>query len=144
MIRVPIFCVLMLFSNPVLGEFKPLTRDEPIVRMVLQEANNEPFAGMVAVAGVAFDRKRDRRWPPTMGAVIYQRAQFSGMAITLRKYSQAQVELAREAVEQAAVGTRPCGTVLYYHNTSIVPDWDYTKIDIVCWIGDHLFYEDEE
>ena len=45
-------CVMMVLSNPAWGEFKPLTREEPIVRMVLQEAANEPFAGMVAVAGV--------------------------------------------------------------------------------------------
>jgi spore germination cell wall hydrolase CwlJ-like protein len=33
--------------------------------MVLQEANGEPFSGMVAVAGTVFERMYDARWPDT-------------------------------------------------------------------------------
>ena len=68
-----IIIALLLFPGIAWGgEFKPLSRDEPIVRMVLQEAANEPFAGMVAVAGVALDRVADRRWPSTTRKVVYQ------------------------------------------------------------------------
>lgn len=136
--------VIMVLSNPAWGEFKPLTRDEPIVRMVLQEAANEPFAGMVAVAGVALDRVRDDRWPNTARDVVYSPAQFTGMGIALRRYSQTQIETARVAVEIALSGTRPCGTVLWYHTTDITPSWlELPWLVVKCQLGAHLFYGDE-
>jgi len=51
---------------------RPLSRDEPVVRMVLQEANGEPLDGMIAVAAVAFDRVAAQGWPSTVREVIYQ------------------------------------------------------------------------
>lgn len=123
------------------ANFEPLTRDEPIVRMVLQEAIHEPFAGLVAVAGVAFDRMQDRRWPSTDRKVVYQRAQFTGMGIRLRRYSQAQITRARRAVAGASFGFRPCGTVLWYHTHKVKPSWR-KRYQLVCRLGTHLFYGD--
>lgn len=123
------------------AEFKPLSRDEPIVRMVLQEAANEPFAGMVAVAGVALDRVADRRWPNTAHDVIYQRAQFSGMSLKMRKYKRQQIIRARVAVAIAERGTRPCGTVLWYHTTYVSPRWN-RRLNVKCQLGEHIFYGD--
>lgn len=142
MIRSLIFCVMMTLSSPAWGEFKPLTRAEPIVRMVLQEAANEPFAGMVAVAGVALDRIRDNRWPNTAREVIYFPAQFTGMGITLRKYSEGQIDKARTAVEIALSGTRPCGIVFWYHTTEVTPSWR-KRLTMKCQLGVHIFYGDE-
>jgi spore germination cell wall hydrolase CwlJ-like protein len=139
-----IFIAAMLFTTPAWGEFKPLSKAEPIVRMVLQEANNEPFAGMVVVAGVALDRIEDRRWPGTADQVVRQRNQFTGMSIALRDYSQQQITRSRLAVATAEVGERPCGRVLYYHATWMRPAWDYSKIEIACQIGGHIFYRDKE
>jgi N-acetylmuramoyl-L-alanine amidase len=110
--------------------------------MVLQEAAGEPFDGRIAVAGVAFDRIADRRWPDTAHRVIYQPYQFTGMSIPLRKYSQDQITQARIAVEAARAGVRPCGRVLWYHTNYVKPTWDYTKIEIHCQIGAHIFYGD--
>lgn len=123
------------------AEFEPLTREEPIVRMVLQEAANEPFAGMLAIAGVAFDRMDDRRWPSTDRKVVYQRSQFTGMQIRLRRYSQAQIMRARRAVAGAAFGFRPCGTVLWYHTYKVRPAWRKSYVR-VCRLGAHYFYGD--
>lgn len=141
--RALIFCVMMVLSNPAWGEFKPLTREEPIVRMVLQEAANEPFAGMVAIAGVALDRMLDRRWPSSEYAVVYQPAQFTGMGITLRQYSEAQITRARIAVAEAITDTRPCGTVLWYHTTDVSPSWR-ERLTFECQLGVHVFYGDDE
>lgn len=138
-----ILCALMVFSNPAWGEFKSLTREEPIVRMVLQEAANEPFAGMVTIAGVAFDRMLDRRWPSSEHAVVYQSAQFTGMGIALRRYSEAQIIRARVAVAIAITGTRPCGTVLWYHTTDVIPSWR-KRLAVKCQLGVHIFYGDRE
>ncbi len=141
--RAAIFCVMMVLSGPAWGEFKPLTRAEPTVRMILQEAANEPFAGMVAVAGVAFDRVDDQRWPSSIWDVIYEPAQFSGMALRFRRYSPTQVTRARLAVATAEVGTRPCGTVLWYHTDQVEPSWRIRLI-AKCQLGAHIFYGDDK
>lgn len=133
--------VLVLENVAKGNDFKPLSRAEPIVRMVLQEAANEPFVGMVAVAGVAYDRLLDRRWPSTLRDVIYQHAQFTGMNITLRHYSQTQITRARIAVVVAEEGTRPCGTVLWYHTTDTAPSWR-KRLTVKCQLGAHTFYGD--
>jgi N-acetylmuramoyl-L-alanine amidase len=141
--RVLIFTVMMVLSNSAWGEFKPLTRAEPIVRMVLQEAANEPFAGLVAVAGVALDRIQDDRWPNTARDVVYSPAQFTGMGITLRRYSRVQITRARLAVVEAYLGTRPCGTVLWYHTTEVTPSWR-ERLVLKCQLGVHIFYGDQQ
>lgn len=113
----------------------------PIVRMVLQEAANEPFEGKVAVAGVALDRMQDDRWPKTAKAVIMQPSQFTGMTIPFRRYTEVQIAVARNAVEVAEAGYRPCGRVLHYHTTDVDPKWNRDMI-LACQIGEHLFYSD--
>lgn len=127
------------------GAEAPLTRAEPIVRMVLQEASSEPYAGMVAVAAVALDRMGDRRWPSTAAEVVYQPVQFSAMSLKMRDYSVRVIRQARAAVAHARTGWRPCGPGVfwYYAAWSKPPYWtkDYT---FKCAIGDHLFYVDKE
>jgi len=137
-IMMVIFC-----SQGLANDFKLLSRAEPVVRMVLQEAANEPFAGMVAIAGVALDRVDDRRWPTSVRDVIYEPDQFTGMNIALRRYSQAQITRARLATATAEVGTRPCGTVLWYHTTDVKPSWR-KRLAVKCQLGVHVFYGDEK
>ena len=141
---VPFVVFVLWVLPPAQGAgFKPLTRAEPIVRMVLQEAANESLAGMVAVVGVALDRIRDNRWPDNAHDVVYSPAQFTGMDIALRKYSERQIKTARIAVEIARSGTRPCGTVLWYHTTEVNPSWRKQMV-MRCQLGAHLFYGDEQ
>jgi hypothetical protein len=123
------------------SQFKPLTRSEPIVRMVLQEAVAEPFEGMVAVAGVALDRMADSRWPNTRHGVIYQPWQFTGMRSRFGRHSRKDIERARRAVEAAEVGIRPCGKVFWYHTPKVSPSWA-KRVQVSCRIGDHIFYGD--
>ena len=121
---------------------KPLSRAEPIVRMVLQEANNEPFKGQVAVAATVFDRVADGRWPDTEHGVVYQPYQYSGMALDLRRYTAIQIESARRAVHVARLGARPCGaSVLWYHTLDVNPTWD-AKMELACVIGNHIFFKE--
>jgi len=141
--RFLIFCVMIVLAGPAWGDFKPLTRAESVVRMVLQEGANEPFAGMVAIAGVAYDRVLDRRWPSDLRNVIYEPAQFTGMGISLRDYSQAQITRARLAVAEAYLGVRPCGTVLWYHTDQVYPVWR-KRLTVKCQLGAHIFYGDDK
>ncbi len=119
----------------------PLTRAEPVVRMVLQEANGEPHLGMVAVAAVALDRVTHQAWPNTTRAVIYQPWQFTGMSLRLRDYSRAEIRRARAAVGDAVGGRRPCGVAYWYHTTWIAqaPAW-VARVRPLCVIGLHSFY----
>ena len=126
------------------AEFKPLTRDEPLVRMLLQEANNEPFMGMVAVAATAIDRAIDSRWPDTIRGVVYQPYQYSGMALKMGQYPPHQVERARLAIGVARFGTRPCGGgVFWYHTLAVSPSWDKKMVE-ACTIGNHVFFREQE
>lgn len=138
-----IFCIMVGLSGSGWGNFKPLTRDEPIVRMVLQEAANEPLAGLVAVAGVAIDRAADQRWPDSVRDVVYQPYQFTGMGLRLRRYTEDQVTRARLAVALAEVGERPCGKVLWYHTTEVTPSWR-KRLTVKCQLGAHIFYGDNK
>ncbi len=126
---------------------EPLTRSEPVVRMVLQEANGQPFMGQVAVAGVALDRVAARQWPSTTNGVIYQPWQFTGMRSMFKGYSIAQIERARLAVRMARNGLRPCGPrpVFWYYAPKEmvppgrVPKWARDTV-LECEIGGHKFY----
>jgi len=120
-----------------------LMRNEPLVLMVLEEADDEPFDGQVAVAGVALDRVRDARWPDSIGAVLYQPFQFTAMAGPFRSHPYYRIYRAREAVEAARSGTRPCGKVLWYHTIEVKPWWS-TRLSEKCRIGAHIFYGDPD
>ncbi len=144
-LRIAIVSLLLLVSGPHLAEARnhPLTRAEPIVRMVLQEVNNEIFTGMVTVAGVAFDRMSDPRWPFTAHGVVYQPYQFSGMSLRLGTYTVEQISTARRAVRLARLGSRPCGpSIFWYHTLQIYPVWAKQVVER-CRVVNHIFYGDE-
>ena len=125
--------------------FKPLTRSEPVVRMVLQEASDQPFVAQIAVAAVALDRVKDPRWPDTPKGVVYQSHQFTGMASKLRRYTHQQIQKARLAVWSAKVGIRPCGKGIYwYYSESIrAPSWT-KRLSLRCVLGSQAFYADKQ
>lgn len=144
--------VVLSFVAAVLGAryaegdvpFKPLNvAKEPLVTMILQEAANEPFEGLVGVAGVALDRVKDHRWPSTLRRVVYQRAQFTGISSPIPRYSQFQITRARAAAETARKGARPCGKVLWYHTIHVKPRWS-RRLTVRCRLGLHIFYEDKK
>lgn len=131
----------IIFSGAAADTFVPLTRDETVVRLVLQESNGEPFYGLIAVAGSVFDRMDNSRWPSTADEVARQPRQYDGMHIPLKNYSPEQIELARSAVYLASIGARPCGTVYWFHATYVSPYWK-SSYRRACTIGRHIFYTD--
>lgn len=120
--------------------------EDPLVMMVLQEANRQPFNGMVAVAAVALDRVNDPRWPNNLTDVLYQRKQFSGLAPHVKRgdYPPKDIETAYRAITMAILGQRPCGhEVFWYHADYIeLPYWarDQLQMTPACHIGSHIFY----
>lgn len=134
-------CIVLGLSAPAQADHYKLR--DIVVAMVLQEAAYEPFAGMVAVAGVALDRAADPRWPNSRFGVVLQRAQFTGMGMPFGHFSRQQVIKARIAVAQAEIGSRPCGRVLWYHADYVSPSWSKSKrLTVACKIGYHIFYQD--
>lgn len=119
-----------------------LNGDRVLLKAVLQEAEGEPFDGMVVVAGVVLDRAADRRWPDNPRDVLHQPAQFEGMSAPLRDHSSVARAMAEQALVQAVSGDRPCGKVFYFHANWVTPNWDYSKIQPACQIGGHIFYAD--
>ena len=116
---------------------------EPLVFMLLQEANGEPYDGMVAVAGVALDRAEHGQWPNSLDEVLYQPRQFTGMQFDPKAYTPSQIDKAQGAALLARVGLRPCGPVYWYHATwmATYPAWTASpKVKVSCTIGDHIFY----
>jgi len=135
--------LLLVYPTQSAETSKPLNPGaEPLVLMVLQEAANEPFAGMVAVAAVALDRVKDTRWPSTLRRVLYQPAQFEGLSKPTGNFNAGQIRRARTAATVARKGARPCGKVFWYHNTSVKPWWR-RNLKVRCRIGLHIFYEDK-
>lgn len=112
-------------------------------RMVLQEAAYEPFAGRIAVAGVALDRRADIRWPMDMIDVLYQPRQFAGMHKPIPNYNRVLEEEAFLAVKIAELGYRPCGEGVYWYHADYIkpPKWTH-KLKVACHIGQHIFYKE--
>ena len=135
--------VLALTKEPVPAFEKPYApQRELLVQAVLEESNNQPFAGKIAVAGVILDRTVDRRWPSTIRGVIFQPYQFSYVGKAGRHYfSPRDVRQARLAVLLARMGERPCGRVLAFHATYIKRPKQWLTVKRKCRIADHIFYE---
>lgn len=142
MVFILLFNITPVCSQEHPNSLKPLLRAEALTRMVLQEANNEPIEGMVAVVGVALDRVEDPRWPDNPEAVVRQPYQFEGMSVTFRDYTEREITRARFAVEVAKGGGRPCGRVLWFHADHMMPEWARGDIVPACHIGNHIFYRD--
>ena len=126
---------------PVEKPFLLYVLQDPLVRVILHEAEDEPYMGMVAVGGVDLDRVTDGRWPDTLWGVVLQRAQFSYIHRALRPYTHAQAVKAYEAAQEARRGSRPCGDGVYwYHATYIDPPVWTETMTVACTVGLHIFY----
>src|SRR3546814_13918017 len=96
---------LMFWFIPTVEAFK---YDDHLVLLVLHEAEDQPFPGMVAVAGVVLDRVKDDRWPETLKRVIYQPAQFTDMGVHMRqRYDSRAIRYAIE-IGKASCRERVC------------------------------------
>src|SRR3546814_19484989 len=98
---------LMFWFIPTVEAFK---YDDHLVLLVLHEAEDQPFPGMVAVAGVVLDRVKDDRWPETLKRVIYQPAQCTDMGVHLRNRHDRRAN----STEKGRVGTDGVRTVIVW------------------------------
>ena len=121
------------------------------------EAANEPLLGQIAVARVVMNRITHGFGKNPCG-VVYQTAtvesedttkklcQFSWVCenrivpnINSAAYQQA-LDIAHRVLSEDAWSDIIPGNILFFHNTSVKPDWKYNP---VLRIGNHIFYSRE-
>ena len=110
------------------------------------EAAAEPIEGMIAIADVTINRKKDTRWPDSICNVIWQNKQFSwthdGKSDDIPLESPYQIQLWSKVVYMFVIALldeedySKCGT--HYHNKYIEPWWS-DKMDVTIIIGNHKF-----
>jgi len=110
------------------------------------EAAAEPIEGMIAIADVTINRKKDTRWPDSICNVVWQNKQFSwthdGKSDDIPLESPYQIQLWSKVVYMFVIALldeedySKCGT--HYHNKYIEPWWS-DKMDVTIIIGNHKF-----
>lgn len=109
-----------------------------LARLVEAEAQGEPYAGMVGVAAVVFNRVKDSRFPSTVSGTVYQKGAFESVSNGLIWRRQPS-STAYKAVSDAANGWDPTYGALFFWNPSVpVNPWMWSR-SITTQIGNHLF-----
>jgi len=136
---------------------QPIKKPVPITKRISQseltclakniyyEAGNESYDGKLAVATVTMNRVRHPRFPKTICGVVYQRTtkgcQFSWTCVSKRPMNNSLYQRAkRVATEVLTKNVRVVSlkNALYFHNTSIKPNWTFARP--IKQIGNHIFY----
>ncbi|GIP54020.1 cell wall hydrolase [Paenibacillus vini] len=111
-------------------------------KIVMAEAEGEPYEGKVAVANVVLNRLRSANYPDTIKEVIYQKSQFSPVRNgRLKRVSPNEDTI--HAVNEALNGRREVSDDTYYFlslklakDLTIARTKDKAKV-----IGNHTFYK---
>jgi N-acetylmuramoyl-L-alanine amidase len=111
-------------------------------KIVMAEAEGEPYQGKVAVANVVLNRLRSANFPDTIYKVIYQRSQFSPVANGRLKRVKANDDSIK-AVNDALSGVKEVPDNTYFflslklaQDLTVHHSQEYVKT-----IGNHTFYK---
>jgi spore germination cell wall hydrolase CwlJ-like protein len=136
---------LFVYSSVALADMKQDINC--LIEAVYFESRSESFAGQLAVAWVIKNRVEDSRWPNNYCEVVHQKWQFSyywdGKP---ENYSdKAAKNSARHTAELVYSGVMLDFTegAKYYHTTSVRPTWDWSKLEMVMLVDNHIFYRDK-
>jgi len=117
-----------------------------LAKNIYYEAGYESYEGKLAVATVTLNRVKHRDFPDTVCDVVYQRnkrgCQFSwtcGPKAPFELSRYRQTEKLAEKILTRNLRVARLKKALYFHNTSITPDWNFAQP--VTQIGNHIFYE---
>ena len=128
-----------------------------LLRAVWHEARGESFKGQLFVSKTILNRTRSERFPQSICKVVYQKYQFSfAHQIPMNKqYVRPKTTSEKELLKQLEV----VSTVViwldrlgwdftegsqFYHSVNVKPRWDYTKLEKIQRIGNHIFYKRKE
>lgn len=111
-------------------------------KIVMAEAEGEPYEGKVAVANVVLNRLRSANFPDTIKDVIYQKRQFSPVAngrlarVTANEESVNAVNAALSGVKKVSDDTYFFLSLTLAQDLSVHHTREYAKT-----IGNHTFYK---
>jgi spore germination cell wall hydrolase CwlJ-like protein len=153
------FILITLFAlTPVVGHQQPVSEVQEVsgelgqqilcmAKNLYYEAAKEPFEGKLAVANVVMNRVNNPQFPKTVCEVVYQKVnhtyQFSwvgehvGPVTNKYAWEECMIVAKKSLTEIRLHDTIYKSKAMYYHNTSINPQW---KLKRVTQIGNHIFY----
>ena len=118
-----------------------------LATIIYHEARGEPVMGQAAVAYVAINRKKSRRYPSNLCDVAYQPYQFTNIKHARPNYNNKAWERAVEIAVYAQIGfiTDETHGATMYHNPVKAPSprWDFTKLAHVGDLKNHRFYKEK-
>ena len=111
-------------------------------KIVMAEAEGEPYEGKIAVANVVLNRLRSANYPDTIEGVIYQKYQFSPVANGRMDRVTPNEDTIR-AVNEAMNGRKEVpDETLYFLSLTLADDLTVHRSQIkVTTIGNHTFYK---
>lgn len=125
-----------------------------LLRAVWHEARGESFKGQLFVSKTILNRTRSERFPQSICKVVYQKYQFSFVhQLPMNKqYVRPKTELEKQTFRQVELasfisiwvdrlGIDFTHNSKYYHTTRIKPKWNYSELEKVQIVGNHVFYK---
>lgn len=127
-----------------------------LVKNIYFEARNQTLAGKQAIAVVTLERVKSKSYPKTVCGVVTEErkkgtCQFSwlcdGKSDTPKLSSKQELKAWQraETVAQDALLDRVDSIVkgaTMFHADYVKPDWDYSKLQLLAHIDDHIFYKE--
>lgn len=108
-----------------------------LARVVMAEAQGEPYDGQVAVAAVILNRVNHPEFPNTIPGVVYEPLAFS--VVANGQVNKPANATAVQAAHDALNGLDPSGGALYFYNPAKTRSaWIRSRV-VVRAIGDHIF-----
>jgi len=104
---------------------------------VYYEARGEPYRGQLAVAQTVLNRVKSSKFPNHVCKVVFQKGQFSWTKNWNKSWNADHQS--QQVARVALMGTHSMKDfkALYFHNTSVNPNWNRKKL---ATIGNHVFY----
>lgn len=120
---------------------------ECLIEAIYFEARNQSIAGQIAVANVIINRTYHLSHPDNICSVVHEYKQFSYYSDGKPEY----VDDLRSWQEAAQIASFVMFTQDFditegstmYHADYVNPIWDFTKLNKVVTIDNHIFYQEE-
>jgi N-acetylmuramoyl-L-alanine amidase len=125
-----------------LGAIELTQELECLAGAIYFEAKSESLEGQLAVGRVVINRSKSGRFPASYCGVVYQRSQFS----FIRGGAMPPIDRASRSWRQAVAVAKiahanaypsPAEGALFFHATSVSPNWRLTR---VARVDNHVFY----
>lgn len=108
-----------------------------LARVVMAEAQGEPYDGQVAVAAVILNRVNHPEFPNTIPGVVYEPLAFS--VVANGQVNKPANSSAMEAAHAALNGLDPSGGAIYFYNPAKTRSTWIRSRAVIKTIGKHIF-----